>query len=1029
MVAAFDAVGPSSSGATSATSPMTWTHVCGAGATHMLVGVTCDAANDAGMTLSATYNSVAMTSLGTWHTGGGTAGFLQVFALASPASGSHSVSVTESGGSGLSGLNGGSVSFTGSQSLSAVQSTVSAGSSANPSLAFTGSSSGNVVAAFVGGGSPQTPSGSFTSRYNMNTGDGAAGAGYSAGSTIAAGGTVTASWTMSADFWAVAAVEVQGLPPAGVGEPAAWTRPWAPPMTGAFGPAMPFTQPQAFSLDAPPQLAVNAGVASVSASAVQPAFSKFITGLAGSGAGYFTDNTGAPRMVLGDAVWALCGNVGRWSSGAWQSDYDTYLSTRAGQGFTVVYTKPMGTVQSGNIDSNGSTFDSLYPFQGGTPSTGVAAANPSSGLTSAFWARIDYFLASAQAKGITVFLNAIGYSSDFDSGPGPLAGKSSTEFGAYGTALGARYASQPNLIWLVADDYFGDNDGLISAFLTGLRGAGASQPVTIENYPETTSRRDDSTSTSLAWGAANGQFNFAYSYNVTYFMIEKAYLEASPITVIQGDGYFYQGGSSYSSSPAYDRAVRQDAWHALSSGARGIVTGDEATWQWQSTAQASAANNWWQKNSAGKIRAAIEALPGWHQLVPDTSSALVTAGRGTHATGLSSGGGGGQYEPAVTDSYVTASRTPDGGSGSSLALIYLSHATTITIDQAKMVTGYTASWMDPVTGALTPTTAGSSYTSSGNNSQGEPDWALVLQAPGAGTSATAGVAAVSASAVTAVPAVTASPGVPAVTTAGLAGQASASARPGAATATAAALTGAAALSATSGAAASSAVAVAGQASASARPGVASSLAASLPAVAAAGALPGIATVTSAALTAAPAATAGSGVAVVTAAAPGATVNTSGSTSAVAGVASVSAAATATAVAVAGTAGAASVPATALAPVTAHAAAPVAAVVTVAALPAAASASGNASAPAGVAAVSAIAPAAAAFPVAAAAAGVASVLAVARAPSLAVTAQATAAAVLAQGVSVPPKFTIGALTAGTASPGTLTSSTQATGGPS
>jgi Protein of unknown function (DUF4038) len=336
-------------------------------------------------------------------------------------------------------------------------------------------------------------------------------------------------------------------------------------------------------------------------------------------------------------------------------------------------------------------------------------------------------LASALSNGICVFLNAIGYDSDFETS-GPLAGKSATEFQAYGAAIGARYASQPNLIWMVADDYFGSSDAKISAFLTGLRGAGASQPISIENYPETTSRKDISSNTTLSWGAGNGQFNFCYSYNVTYFGIEKAYAESSPIPAIQGDGYFYQGGSSYaggSGAFAYDRAVRQDAWHALSSGARGIVTGDEAVWQWASTAQASVTNNWWQKNSAGAIRAAVEALPNWHLLVPDTSSALITSGRGTHASSLSSGGGGGQYEVAFTDSYVTGSRAPDG----SLALIYMSHASTIGIDQSKMAAGYSAWWIDPVSGAKAQTATGSSYTSSGNNSGGDPDWALALIGP------------------------------------------------------------------------------------------------------------------------------------------------------------------------------------------------------------------------------------------------------------------------------------------------------------
>jgi hypothetical protein len=461
-----------------------------------------------------------------------------------------------------------------------------------------------------------------------------------------------------------------------------------------------------------------------------------ITGLGGvPGTGYFRDRNGTPRMVLGDAVWGLPGNAGRWNSGNWQADYDGYFATRGAQGFTAAYTKPMGTTQNGGINDDGRTFDGLVPFQGGS------LGNPSSGLTAAYWARIDYMLASAAAQGITVFLNAIGYDSDFESS-GPLAGKSATEFQAYGTAVGTRYAATPNLVWVVADDYFGTADTQITAFLTGLRGAGASQPITIENYPETTSRQDLPAATATAWGAANAQYNWCYSYNVTYFGVEKAYLESSPVPVIQGDGYFYQGSSSYeggSGAFAFDRAIRQDAWHAISSGARGIIHGDEACWQWQSTAQASAAVAWYYARNAGKIRALMESLPGWHLLLPDTSSALVTAGRGTHASGFSSGGGGGQYEVAFTDSYVTASRVPDG----SLAVIYLSHATTITIDQAQMGAGYTAAWADPVTGVLTPATAGSSYNSAtpGSNSQGDPDWVLVLRAvpssTGTGTAAAA----------------------------------------------------------------------------------------------------------------------------------------------------------------------------------------------------------------------------------------------------------------------------------------------------
>ena len=58
--------------------------------------------------------------------------------------------------------------------------------------------------------------------------------------------------------------------------------------------------------------------------------------------GTFADRRRHPRSLWGGAARALPGNVGRWSSGAWQADYDTYFATRQAQGVTdVLYTKPM----------------------------------------------------------------------------------------------------------------------------------------------------------------------------------------------------------------------------------------------------------------------------------------------------------------------------------------------------------------------------------------------------------------------------------------------------------------------------------------------------------------------------------------------------------------------------------------------------------------------------------------------------------------------------------------------------------------
>ncbi len=446
----------------------------------------------------------------------------------------------------------------------------------------------------------------------------------------------------------------------------------------------------------------------------------YITGLKStSGTSYFVDNNGNPKLLLAENPWALLPQAGIWA--AWQTEYDNYLSTRASQGFNGVYVSPYGCALNSCTFSDGRNHAGAYPFSSG------ASNDPSSGLNNAFWAQIDYFFSSALTNGITVLMN-IGYTGgtgDMDTG-GCLDSKTTQQYTDYGTNLGNRYKNQPNIIWVVGNDYFGSYDTAYSAMLTGLRAAGDTHLITIHNFAESTSRFDISNNAVASWGTSNAQFNGLYSYDCEYLAAEYAYAEASPKTVFQLDGYFYQGNPSYSggSSFAWDRYIRQEHWWSLASGARGHSTGDEGIWTWPSGAQTQASTGWFWANNAGNIRTAIEALPQWYNLLPLTGTSLITAGRGTRATQFSSGGGGGQYEGSVTNAYVACSQTPD----KSLTLLYLPKAVTITVNQALLPTGYVAQWMDPISGARSSAVAGTTYnsTAKGNNSQGDPDWVLVF---------------------------------------------------------------------------------------------------------------------------------------------------------------------------------------------------------------------------------------------------------------------------------------------------------------
>lgn len=461
----------------------------------------------------------------------------------------------------------------------------------------------------------------------------------------------------------------------------------------------------------------------------QPGAPAYIAGISASTtaqAGYFTDQYGNPKLWVFDWMEGLFTNAGRWNGsggGTWQQDFSSYCSERAAQGLSAVLIEPVGAISTGGVFDNGNTWDNVAPFNTGQ--------DPTSGLNGTYWARLDYLLATALTAGIIVMpILDIEYNGNAGQ---CYAGWTSADYQAYGAALGARYRYQPNLIWICGDDSFpGTFDSSFDAFLTGLSGAGDTHLVSALWQAEYTSRYRTDTSLQAAWGAAHSAFNHVYTYNCGYFCIEYAYGEvanqgaSSLLPAVWGNGYHYQGGTAYSST--FDRALRQECWWTLTAGARGIITYDVANYNWDAgTCPATITSHWFFANNLKNIVTAYTSWTGWNQLLPDLSSALVTAGRGTRATGFTAGGGGGAYEPAFTNNWVTASKTPDG----KLAVCYLPVSTTITVNTSLLAAGWNANWVDPVTCATSSAGTGGSYnsTAKGSNSQGDPDWVLVFQAP------------------------------------------------------------------------------------------------------------------------------------------------------------------------------------------------------------------------------------------------------------------------------------------------------------
>ena len=310
----------------------------------------------------------------------------------------------------------------------------------------------------------------------------------------------------------------------------------------------------------------------------------------------------------------------------------------------------------------------------------------------------------------------------------------SGQWTSWATMIADRYKSTPNLIWLVGNDMFSPfNDTTLTAVYSAVTGAGDTHlwgawynagnhvPVCLGHERV------------RGLGRYLRDFNFCYSYNATYWIIEYAYGEvanegaASLLPPVWGDGYFYAGSGPDYYAPD-DRALRQEWWWSLASGARGILGEAENVYEWAAgTSSRAVTGDWFFANNAANIVTAFTGLGEWHKLIPDLSSALVTAGRGTRVSGLTSGGGGGSYESSFANSYVAASKTPDG----TLAVLYLPNSTTVTVNTSLLASGWTATWIDPITGAASSAGNGSTYnsTAKGNNSQGDPDWVLAFQSP------------------------------------------------------------------------------------------------------------------------------------------------------------------------------------------------------------------------------------------------------------------------------------------------------------
>jgi hypothetical protein len=468
-------------------------------------------------------------------------------------------------------------------------------------------------------------------------------------------------------------------------------------------------------------------------------------------------NDGTPFLLCADTTWSLFVDIPL-------ANLSSYFSTLVSQGINAVmgnviehhyttvkppkerggllpFTQRMdGTSYTGS--PNGTT--GAAGTQGQFASDNYSNINNQSPdptfINNSYWLVVEQILDAALASNLAVLVwpgylgfhvNDEGWLNEMTvwdavTGAGGFTGQSfadntKSKMWNYGAWLAARWKNYPHIIWVMGGDYGSNTQTLntaqasaVSNLMAGLKSVAGQKSLLFSAHWD---RPALSTDTSLAAGSFD--LNGCYADESVAELARRGYA-SSPTKPTIGLEYFYEGDLFGGSAP-YRKYVY---WQFLG-GIAGGFYGNEQLWRFDN---GSPGTDWTTllatqaRLDAVRQFAFWQARPWW-RLVP---SGL--GGMGTIVTA-----GGGTASPQSTD-YVAAAATPEGD----LLLAYVppAHTGSVTIDMTKLGASVTARWFDPANATFTAigtfaNTGTHAFTTPGNNSAGDADWLLVLEAPNA----------------------------------------------------------------------------------------------------------------------------------------------------------------------------------------------------------------------------------------------------------------------------------------------------------
>src|SRR5213080_2522324 len=420
---------------------------------------------------------------------------------------------------------------------------------------------------------------------------------------------------------------------------------------------------------------------------------------------YVVDSNNVPFLIIGDAPHSILANLNN-------SDAVTYLTDRGQRGFNALwiellcnsYTFGYGTEGTPNYgrDVNGNN-----PFTSTLGGGFYDLTTPNE----LYWSHVDYIVQQAAANGLQCVFTPL------DQGGWTLTSlvNGTTRCQQYGQFLGNRYRNYPNIIWNFGNDFqqwrIQQNDACILAIADGLRSTDSNHLITIQLDYLVSESQDDPN-----W-ISRINTNGVYTYYPTYAETLVAYNKPTimPVLFLE-ENYEDENNVGELGTPKVLR--RQEYWSmgggALAGHMYGSYWTDRFANGWQSHLNTQAVTELgYFKNFFNSIH--------WYDLVPDQLHTFLTAGYGTFS-GIGHVG---------DNDYATGLRTQDA----TLGVVYTPVSHTLTIAMSNFAGPVTARWYDPsadtftnISGSPFPNSGIHNFTTPGNNSAGDPDWVLLLQA-------------------------------------------------------------------------------------------------------------------------------------------------------------------------------------------------------------------------------------------------------------------------------------------------------------